>query len=84
MAWEYKIDYINAEVTDRDIKAGKAGQKVVSQAEIKLDEWAAQGFDFYRSEVIEVEVHQTGCFGKQTGSSTRLNLVLFIFRREVR
>ena len=84
VAWEYKVDYINAEVTDKDVKAGTAGSKVTGQAEIKLGEWAQKGFEFHRSEVISVEVHKTSCFGNKTGESVHINLVLFVFRREVR
>jgi hypothetical protein len=84
MKYEYKIDYIEANITDADVKKGVGGAKVTGQIEVKLGEWADQGYEFYRSEVIPLEVHKTGCFGNRTGESTRLRLLMFIFRKEIR
>lgn len=83
MRYEYKIDYIEAVVTDKDVAKGIAGQKITAQVETKLTEWGELGWDYYRSEVIRVEVKQTNCFGGTTGKSYVINLLMFIFRREI-
>jgi hypothetical protein len=84
MKHEFKIDYIEAVVTDKDVLKGIAGQKVTAQVETKLTEWGEQGWDYYRSEVIRIEVLQTNCFGGKTGKAHSLNLLMFVFRREIR
>lgn len=84
MKYEYKIDYIEAQVTDKDVKKGLAGQKTTAQVETKLTDWNEKGWEFFRSEVIHVEVKETNCFGKPTGESFTVNIVMFVFRREVK
>jgi len=84
MRYEYKTDYIEATVTDKDVKKGIAGAKVTAQIETKLTEWGEQGFEFYRSDVVSVEVQETSCFGKPTGETINLSILIFIFRREIR
>ena len=82
--YEYKIDYIEANITDADVKKGIGGAKVTGQVEAKLGEWADRGYEFYRSEVIPLEIHETGCFGKKTGETSSLRMLMFIFRKEIR
>ena len=84
MRYQYKIDYIEAKVTDKDVKQGIAGQKTTAQVETKLTEWGEKGWEFYRSEVVRVEVAQTNCFGSKTGESFTINIVMFVFRQEIR
>ncbi len=84
MRHEYSIDYIEAKVTDTDVEKGIAGQKVTAQVETKLTEWGEKGWDYYRSEVIRVEVQKTNCFGSATGESFNVNILMFVFRREIR
>lgn len=82
--YQYKIDYIEAQVTDKDVKKGIAGSKTTAQVETKLTEWGEKGWEFFRSEVIHVDVKITNCFGKPTGESVTLNILMFVFRQEIR
>lgn len=84
MKYEYKIDYLEAVVTDKDVKKGIAGSKTTAQVETKLTEWNEKGWAYYRSDVLRVEVKMTNCFGKPTGESMTINILMFVFRREVR
>ena len=84
MKYEYKIDYLEATVTDKDVKKGIAGSKTTAQVETKLTEWNEKGWDYYRSDVLNVVVQMTNCFGKPTGESLTLNILMFVFRRDVR
>ena len=59
--YEYKCDFIDANVTDKDIRKGSAGSKVTGQVELKLSEWNERGWEFHRSEVIDVSIKDTGC-----------------------
>jgi hypothetical protein len=84
MNYEYQVDYLEASVTDRDVKRGDAWKKTSAQVEVKLTEANKQGWEYYRSDVMHVEVKQTNCFGSQTGESITVNILILIFRREVR
>src|SRR5262249_32267326 len=44
MKYEYKVDYLEASVTDRDVKRGDAWQKTSAQVEVKLTEYNKQGW----------------------------------------
>ncbi len=84
MKYEYKIDYLEAIVTDKDARKGLIGPKTAAQVETKLTEWNEKGWEYYRSDVLRVEVKATSCFGKPTGESVTSNILMFVFRREVR
>src|SRR5262249_29711341 len=82
--YEYKVDYLEASVTDRDVRKGDAWKKTTAQVEVKLTEWNKNGWEYYRSDVMHVDVKQTNCFGSQTGESVTVNILIMIFRKEVR
>ena len=83
MAFEYKVDYVEAEVTDKDVEKGVAWNKIVAQTETKLTSLNEDGWEFYRSEVIPFDVQKTNCFGSPTGEKSSRRLMIFIFRRDV-
>ena len=82
--YEYKVDYLEAKVTDKDVKQGTAWPKIAAQSETKLTEWNEQGWEFFRSEAISTTVQETSCFGRPTGDVEHTNILIFVFRREVR
>lgn len=84
MNYEYNVDYIEATVTDKDVKAGTAWSKITAQTETLLTDKNEQGWEFYRSEVITTEIKETNCFGKETGESWTRRVLIFIFRRQVK
>ena len=83
MNYEYKVDYIDAKVTDRDVDKGIAWSKITAQTETKLTERNEQGWEFYRSELISTDIAKTNCFGSETGEKTSARVLIFIFRRLV-
>lgn len=84
MPYEYKVDSLQAEITDRSVRDGTASKKVVAQIEVKLREWTDKGFEFYRSDVVEVGVKETGCLGLwKTGKSIDIQILVFFFRRQI-
>jgi hypothetical protein len=82
--YEYKVDYLEASVTDRDVRKGDAWKKTTGQVEVKLTEANKQGWEYYRSDVMHVDVKQTNCFGSQTGEAVAVNILILIFRKEIR
>jgi hypothetical protein len=84
MNYEYKVDYIEAIVTDSDVTKGVAWSKITAQTETKLTEWNESGWEFLRSEIINAEIQETSCFGNKTGKSQNRNVLIFVFRRDVK
>jgi hypothetical protein len=82
--YEYKVDYLEASVTDRDVRRGDAWQKTSAQVEVKLTEANKQGWEYYRSDVMHVDVKKTNCFGSQTGESVTVNILILVYRKEIR
>lgn len=87
--YEYKVDAIQATVTDADISKGVAGSVVAGQVELKLKELSKQGFEFYREFPVTVKVKE-GCFGSvqklfgQGGSKDpTFTIIVMVFRRPV-
>jgi len=83
MNYEYKVSYIDAEVTDTDVSKGVAWSKITAQTETRLTEMNEEGWEFYGSEVIAADIKETNCWGKETGESTSARVLIFIFRRPV-
>jgi len=83
MKYEYNVDYLEAEVTDKDVAAGGAWEKITAQTETLLTDKNEQGWEFYRSELISTEIKETSCFGRETGNSYTRRVLIFIFRRQV-
>lgn len=79
--YDYRVDAIQAAVTESDIAKGVAGQKVGSQVELKLKELAKQGYEFYREFPVDVKVKK-GCMGK--GEETSITIIVMVFRRLVK
>jgi hypothetical protein len=85
MAYEYKITSIQASITDRDVKAGTAGTKIVAQIETQIREWVDQGYELFRSEAFTAHVQGTCCFGlmKDNNKSFDIHMIFLIFRKEI-
>lgn len=79
--YEYKVDAIQAAVSEGDIKKGVAGQKVGSQVEVKLGELSRQGYEFYREFPVPVKV-ATGCGSKKT--VYEVTIIVMVFRRAIK
>jgi len=78
--WEYKVESIEAQVSEGDIRQGLSGKKIATQVELKIMDLSEAGYDFYGQYPVEVNV-SGGCFGnKDMGSITVLVLV---FRRQL-
>ncbi len=84
MNYEYNVDYIEAVVTDKDVRAGDAWSKITAQTETLLTDKNEEGWEFFRSEVIATEIKKTNCLGKETGESTIQRVLIFVFRKEVK
>jgi hypothetical protein len=81
--YEYRVSVISASITDRDVKAGRAGDKIVAQLETQMREWVDQGYELYRSEAFSSEVQGTCCFGylKDNRKSYEIEMFFLIFRK---
>ena len=81
--YEYKVDYLEVKVTAGDMGKGLAGEKIVSQVEIKMREWVDKGYEYFTQNTIAFTI-QPGCmalFGQKTESREMLVLV---FRKPAR
>ena len=81
--YKYKVSGIITNVSKGDIDKGTAAQKVASQVEIKLDELAGEGYEFYREFLVPVEV-AAGCFGRKSEKKDYdLKIIMMVFRKPV-
>ncbi len=81
--FEYRVDAIQAAVTDSDIAKGVAGQKVGSQVELKLKELSKLGYEFYREFPVDVTIKK-GCFGFNLKEAGSITIIVMVFRRPVK
>ena len=80
--YTYKVTGIEANISKGDIDKGTAAQKVASQVEIKLDELANEGYEFYREFLVPVKV-TSGCFGSKSDKDPSLQIIMMVFRKPV-
>jgi len=80
--YTYKVSGIEANISKGDIDKGTAAQKVASQVEIKLDELASEGYEFYREFLVPVKVAK-GCFGSKSKDDTEVHIIMMVFRKPV-
>jgi hypothetical protein len=81
--FEYRVDAIQAAVTEKDITKGVAGKKVAGQVEMKLKELSKEGYEFYREFPVDVKV-QKGCMGVMSKGETNITIIVMVFRRSVK
>tara|TARA_B100000676_G_C17928763_1_gene759642 strand:+ start:272 stop:532 length:261 start_codon:yes stop_codon:yes gene_type:complete len=79
IGYEYRCVYIETAVSEGDFKDGVAGKKIASQVEIKLTELSEEGYDFYRTFNVPVDIKK-GCFGNKE-LPDNLDLNMMVFRR---
>ena len=80
--YEYKVDVLQAAVSEGDVTNGVAGKKVGSQVEIKLSELAAEGYEFYREFAVPVTI-KPGCeFGGNKAYD--VTFIVMVFRRQIK
>jgi hypothetical protein len=53
--YDYKVDYLAAQVMTSDVQKKVAEQKVAAQLEIKLREWAEKGYEYCNECTISVD-----------------------------
>lgn len=81
--YEYKVDFLEATVAEKDIKKGLSGQKVATQVELKLGEYQKKGYEFYSQNVVAVQV-APGCLTMlRGGKGFTVDIMIMVFRRVV-
>lgn len=81
--YDYKVAYFNANVTQKDLDKGDAGDKVAAQMEIKLQEMMDNNYEYYGITECSVKI-ESGC-GKGFGGKnapTNVTIPVNIFRKE--
>lgn len=86
--YEYRVDSIQAAITESDINKNVANQKVSAQVEMKLKELMQQGFEFHSQFPVTVKVNPSGCLtlipgiGKLfAGPVAEVTIIVLVFRR---
>lgn len=85
--FEYKVTDVEVNVTSRDINKEVAGAKVAGQVELKLKEFAQDGWEYYAFIPVSVEI-KPGCLGFSWNSPPKLKNIVqiytMVFRRPLR
>ncbi len=86
MTYDYRVDSVRAEVTERSVLDGTAGEKIAAQVELKVREWAARGYELQLSEVMSMCVKGTCLFGLLPSKEGDIQLDTFIlyFRKAMK
>lgn len=80
--YEYKVDSIQAAISEADLRKGAAGSKVASQVELKLRELSKQGYEYYSEFPVNVTI-QRGCRGRKSDKDNEVQLIMMVFRRKI-
>ena len=81
--YEYKVDYINSNVSASEVSNGSAGNKVAKQVEQKITQHMQEGFELYQQFDSSVKVKQ-GCLAGLIGrSSEYITITTTVFRKEI-
>lgn len=81
--YEYKVDSLEAKVSEADLKKGQGGAKVVAQVETKLADWAKNGWQLHSQNFVNVTV-APGCFSRLTGAKDfTVPIMILVFYRQV-
>ena len=79
--YTYKVTHFEADVLDKD---KDWSGKICGQLEIQLEEYANDGWEFVGQYRFDVDIHETGCFGRATGKNLKTQrLQQLVFRKEV-
>ena len=78
--WEYKVESIDVQVSDGDMRKGVAGNKIATQVELKIMDLSEAGYEFYGQYPINVDV-SGGCFNNKIVDQYRV--LVLIFRRQI-
>lgn len=81
-AYEYKVVNLKADVTAGDVVKGIAGNKVATQVELNLKEYAQGGWEYYSIIPVEVRIKK-GCLGDKNGPDS-VSIHTMVFRRAVK
>ena len=79
--YDFKVEYLNTNVTQKDIDSGESGRKVANQVEIKLQEMMDNGFEYYGRTTCNVNI-KPGCTIGQNNSPSSVIIHVNIFRKE--
>jgi hypothetical protein len=84
-AHEYKVVDIKVEVSSSDLSQGNAGKKVAGLVELKLKEFARDGWEYYQLIPVEVKINK-GCFGAifNKDMPNSVDIYTLVFRRPVK
>jgi len=81
--YDYKVDYISANVSVSDMNTGKAGAKIASQVQEKINGYMSQGYELYQQFHTNVMV-SPGCLDGLGGAKTRYETIIStVFRKEI-
>lgn len=81
--YDYKVDYISANVSVSDMNTGKAGAKIASSTWEAINGYMNHGYELYQQFHTNVMV-SPGCFEALWGVKTRYEtLITTVFRKEI-
>ena len=79
--YDYKVKYLAANVSQKDIDSGEAGGMVAEQLETTLNQMTESGYEYYSSTNVSVGIAQGCMAGNNAQTSTTLKVD--IFRKDV-
>ncbi len=77
--YNYKVQYLKGNVSEKDINSGSAGTKIANQVEDTLNKLSGEGYEYYSSTTVSVGISR-GCLSYNEPTST--NITVDIFRKE--
>jgi hypothetical protein len=81
--YQYKVDYINSDVSQSELASGKAGTKIAQHVEEKINAYSAKGYELYNQLSTTVAVKR-GCLEIFTGKKVEyITIITTVFRKEV-
>jgi hypothetical protein len=81
--YEYKVMPLKAAVTPKDIEDQLASGKVAAQVELILKDRAIEGWEYFNSMEVDVEI-QKGCGNLFDKGPNAIKLYQIIFRRPLK
>lgn len=77
--YDYRVTTINTAITQSDLSKGLAESKVAAQVEQTLKALNREGYEYYNTFPVGVQV-RPGCLG---GGVKSLSMLVMVFRRAV-
>jgi hypothetical protein len=78
--YNYKVQYLKGNVSQKDIDSGSAGNMIANQVESTLNGMTEEGYEYYSSTNVSVGIAQGCMAGNNAQTST--TITVDIFRKE--